>query len=53
MSHAIDSLLAGGDDMEIIIVNDGSTDNSETIINKYLHNYSNKVKYLTKKFYDF
>ena len=36
------------DDIEIIIVNDGSTDNSETIINKYLHNYSNRIKYLTK-----
>ena len=36
------------DDIEIIVVNDGSTDNSETIINKYLQKYSNKIKYLTK-----
>ena len=35
-------------DIEIIIVNDGSTDGSEEIIKKYLNKYSNKIKYLTK-----
>ena len=37
------------EDIEIIIVNDGSTDNSETIIKKYLEKYPNKIAYLTKQ----
>ena len=28
MSHAIDSILSGGEKVEIIIVNDGSKDNT-------------------------
>ena len=35
-------------DIEIIIVNDGSPDNSEKIINKYIEKYHN-IKYLKKK----
>ncbi|MCR5147051.1 MAG: glycosyltransferase [Clostridia bacterium] len=35
-------------DIEIIIVNDGSTDGSEQIINGYLECYSDKIKYVTK-----
>lgn len=35
-------------DIEIIIVNDGSTDGSEEIIRKYLNKYSEKIKYVTK-----
>ena len=37
------------DDIELIIVNDGSTDGSETIINSYLEKYSSKIKYLKKQ----
>jgi len=37
------------DEMEIIIVNDGSTDNSYKIIEKYIKRYPEKIIYLTKK----
>ena len=37
------------DDIEIIIVNDGSTDNSETIIKKYLNKSDKKIIYVTKQ----
>ena len=36
-------------DIEIIVVNDGSTDNSETKIKKYLDKYPDKIKYLVKE----
>lgn len=36
-------------DIEFIIVNDGSTDGSEQIIKKFLENDSNKFKYVTKE----
>jgi len=35
-------------DFEIIIVNDGSTDNSEEIIDEYIKEYSSKVKCINK-----
>lgn len=37
------------DDMEIIIVNDGSKDKSKEKINKYLQKYKEKIKYLEKE----
>ena len=37
------------EDIEIIIVNDGSTDNSENIILEYVKGYPNKIKYLKKE----
>lgn len=37
------------DDIEIIIVNDGSTDNSKEKIAKYLERYKDKIKYLEKE----
>ena len=37
------------DDIEIIVVNDGSPDNSEGIIQKYIRNYPNKIKYFKKE----
>lgn len=36
-------------DIEIIIVNDGSTDKSKQKIQKYLEQYKDKIKYLEKE----
>ena len=35
MSHAIESILVGGEDVEIIIVNDGSSDDTSMIEHEY------------------
>ena len=35
-------------DYEIIVVNDGSLDNSEEVINMYIKNYGDKIKYYVK-----
>ena len=35
MEHCIESLLPGGEDIEIIIVDDGSKDNTGKIADKY------------------
>lgn len=37
------------EDIEIVVVNDGSTDNSESIIKKYVEKYNDKIKYVVKE----
>lgn len=35
MNHAIDTLLTGGDDVEIIVVDDGSKDETLSVAKSY------------------
>lgn len=50
LEKCLDSLVNQTmDDIEIIVVNDGSIDNSEDIIKKYEKQYPNKIKYYKKE----
>lgn len=44
MRRCIDSLLPGGNDVEIIIVNDGSSDKTQVIAEEYQREYSGIVR---------
>lgn len=47
---SLDSILnAKIEDMEILIINDGSTDNSEDIIKEYVEKYPNLIRYIKQK----
>lgn len=50
LSKCLDSILEQTmiDDIEIVIVNDGSTDNSQNIIDKYVSQYKNIIEYKQK-----
>lgn len=51
IEKCLDSILKQTmQDFEIIIVNDGSTDNSEDVIKKYIEEHKNlRIKYLKKE----
>lgn len=49
LSHAVDTILSGGDDVEIIIVNDGSTDGTAAIADAYAEKYPHIVKVVHKE----
>ena len=44
MNHCIDTLLTGGDDVEILIVDDGSKDNTAAIADEYEKKYPGIVR---------
>lgn len=48
LAQCLNSLVPGGDDVEVIVVNDGSTDNTEIIARKYEQNYPHIVKVISK-----
>jgi len=46
LGRAINSILnQGGDDYEILIIDDGSTDNTPAIAGEYCKKFNNKIKY--------
>ncbi|MDE6957237.1 MAG: glycosyltransferase family 2 protein [Lachnospiraceae bacterium] len=49
MAHAIESILQGGDDVEIILVNDGSKDNTSAIAHEYMEKYPDIIKVVDKE----
>lgn len=49
MSHAIESILPGGEDVEIIIVNDGSRDKTSAIAHEYMDKYPTIIKVVDKE----
>ena len=44
MRHCIESILPGGEDVEILIVDDGSTDNTAAIADEYAEKYPTIVR---------
>lgn len=49
MGHAIDTLLSGGDDIEILVVDDGSKDDTLKIAKEYEAKYPNIVRAIHKE----
>ncbi len=49
MRHCIDTLLTGGDQIEVIIVNDGSSDGTAAIADSYKKEYPDLVKVVHKE----
>lgn len=49
MAHAIESILPGGEDVEIIIVNDGSKDDTSRIAHEYKEEYPDIIKVVDKE----
>lgn len=52
MRHCIDTLLPGGDQVEILIVNDGSSDNTAAIADEYEKNILTSAVQFTRKIKD-
>ena len=52
MDRAVESILKGGEDVEIIIVNDGSKDDTSKIAHEYEEKYPTIVRAVDKKMVD-
>ena len=48
LHHAVDTILTGGEDVEIIIINDGSKDGTAAIADSYVEKYPTIVKAVHK-----
>lgn len=49
LSHCVDTLLSGGEDVEILIINDGSRDNTAAIADAYAARYPTIVRAIHKE----
>ena len=49
INSVINQSIGFKDNIELILVNDGSTDNSETICKKYQEQYQNNIKYIKQE----
>ena len=49
MAHAIESILPGGEDVEIIIVNDGSKDGTSRVAHEYMEKYPDIIQVVDKE----
>lgn len=49
MGHAIESVLAGGEDIEIIVVDDGSKDGTKAVGEEYAARYPAQVRVISKE----
>ena len=49
LRHCVDTLLSGGEDVEILIINDGSKDNTAAIADEYAAKYPTIVRAIHKE----